>query len=87
MDVIIVTPEPGRHAEIGQQLLALADHPYDVKWVTWPTAGYQIPLSLFEKFEQANGHPAYEEESAPEPKKRGRPKKAVASTDEPEKEE
>ena len=39
------------HKEIGQRLLALADHPSQVQWVTWPQAGYSIPLELFVKFD------------------------------------
>lgn len=89
VDVVIITPEPGRHVEIGQRLLALAAHPREVQWVTWPTAGFAVPFDLFLKFE--NGEEEGEPEGEPElkaPKKRGRPRKApVASTDEPEKEE
>lgn len=50
MDVVIITPEPGRHKVVGQQLLALADDPRDVQWVTWPVAGYSIPMDLFSLF-------------------------------------
>lgn len=48
---MIITPEPGKTKEIGQRLLALADNPRDVQWVTWPAAGYSIPLDLFAKFD------------------------------------
>lgn len=51
VDVIIITPEPGMQKEIGQKLLALADHPRDVQWVTYPETGFQIPLTLFAKFD------------------------------------
>lgn len=51
MDVVIITPEPGKAKEIGQRLLALADHPYQVQWVTYPQTGFQIPLELFAKFD------------------------------------
>jgi hypothetical protein len=52
VDVVIITPEPGMHKEIGQRLLALAEHPRDVQWVTWPApGGYSIPLELFVKFD------------------------------------
>lgn len=50
MDVVIITPEPGRHKEIGQRLLELAEHPRDVQWVSWPKAGFSVPLELFEAF-------------------------------------
>lgn len=47
---MIITPEPGRAKEIGQRLLAMAENPRDVQWVTWPKAGYSIPLELFVQF-------------------------------------
>ena len=49
---MIVTPESGNAKEIGQRLLALADHPRDVQWVTWPApGGFSVPLELFAKFD------------------------------------
>lgn len=36
---------------IGQKLLALAESPFDVQWVTWPQAGFSVPLGLFVKFD------------------------------------
>jgi hypothetical protein len=108
---VIITPEPGMHKEIGQKLLSLADNPRDVQWVTWPQAGYSIPLELFVKFDAddmaetlwkmpmeqleklatggiiepgqsyiigENGPPALE---APQPRRRGRPRKEEPSTD------
>lgn len=88
MDVVIITPEPGRHKEIGQQLIGLADHPHDVHWVTWPKAGFSVPLTLWTRFEAATNPPAMEEKEpatqpAAEPKRRGRPPKVKAepSTD------
>ena len=47
---MIITPEPGRAKDIGQKLLAMAEDPRDVQWVTWPQAGFSIPLELFVKF-------------------------------------
>jgi len=46
------------HKEIGQKLLALAASPRDVQWVTWPQAGYSIPLELFVKFDAETDTPA-----------------------------
>lgn len=71
VDVVIITPEPGRQKEIGQKLLALADHPNQVQWVTYPQTGFQIPLELFAKFDTAEGEP----EEAPQPRRRGRPRR------------
>jgi len=89
VDVVIITPEPGRQAEIGQRLLALAEHPSQVRWVTWPRAGYSVPVELFGKFEADSDNAEEPVEQEP-PKKRGRPRKAqqpVERTDDPEKEE
>ena len=49
---MIVTPEKGMQKEVGQLLLALADNPRDVRWVSWPLpGGYEVPLDLFLRFE------------------------------------
>lgn len=52
MDVII-TPEDGKAAEIVRQLLQLADHPSQVRTVSWPSLGFLVPEELFDKFEAA----------------------------------
>lgn len=80
VDVVkmIITPELGRHKEIGRLLLDLAEHPHEVQWVTWPNAGFQVSLELFEKFEAAGQAPAAvdkTEPAVPVAKKRGRPRK------------
>lgn len=52
MDVVIISPEPGKTVEIGKRLLELADSPRDVQWVTWPApGGFSVPLGLFLKFD------------------------------------
>lgn len=48
---MIISPEKGKAKEIGQKLLALADSSYQVQWVTWPKAGFSIPLELFARFD------------------------------------
>lgn len=89
---VIITPEPGRHKDIGQLLLSLADHPSHVQWVTWPTAGYSVPEELYALFEQGLQPQAEQkpdaQESAPQApaKRRGRPRKE-ASTDNTDSEE
>ena len=70
MDVVIVSPEPGKVKEIGQKLLALADSPRDVQWVTWPKAGFSIPLELFAKFDADGEEPEVVEEEAPKRRRR-----------------
>ena len=70
---MIITPEPGMEKEIGQQLLALAKHPRDVQWVTWPApGGYSIPLELFVKFDTIE--PGHIDDAPRAPKRRRRAK-------------
>lgn len=66
--------------EIGQRLLALADSPFDVQWVTWPQAGFSVPLGLFVKFDADGDEPEAAEAQAPK-RRRGRPRKEETSTD------
>jgi hypothetical protein len=82
VDVVIITPEPGRAKEIGQKLLAMAESPRDVQWVTWPSAGYSIPLELFVAFsndgedDPATIEPGHIDADDEAPKRRrGRPRK------------
>lgn len=78
---VIITPEPGRHKEIGQQLLALAGKPGEVRWVTWPKAGFQVSDELFAKFDTEHDDTTElvdggETETVKDtPKRRGRPRK------------
>ncbi len=86
MDVVIISPEPGKAAEIGRQLLELAEHPRDVQWVSWPApGGFSVPLELFRRFDTIEpGHiDAAEEDAEPAqaPRRRGRPRKHEESTD------
>lgn len=79
MDVVIISPEPGRQVEIGKQLLALADNPYQVQWVTYPQAGFQIPLELFVKFDafDGDGQLQVEQEAVALPRRRRRSKEST----------
>jgi hypothetical protein len=71
VDVVIISPEKGKAKEIGQQLLALADSPRDVQWVTWPAAGFAVPLDLFAKFDADGDEPEVEaQEQAPKKRRR-----------------
>jgi len=96
VDVVIIVPEPGKLKEIGQQLLALADSPGDVQWVSWPQAGYRVPAELAGKLKDVRDN--YSADSvdqgdtvAEPPRRRGRPRKTVEApvrdTDDTEKEE
>jgi len=72
MDVVIISPEPGKVKEIGQQLLALAEHPRDVQWVTWPSpGGFSVPLELFVRFD-TDGEDSEAAEAEATPKRRRR---------------
>ena len=73
---MIISPEKGKVKEIGQKLLALADNPRDVQWVTWPAAGFSVPLELFARFDGDSEEPEAQEET---PKKRRR--RSKESTD------
>jgi hypothetical protein len=78
VDVVIISPEPGRQKEIGRQLLELADNPRQVQWVTWPQAGYSVPLELFARFDATFADEESEAEEAAEStprRRRGRPRK------------
>lgn len=81
VDVVIITPEPGRAKEIGQKLLAMAANPRDVQWVTWPQAGFSIPLELFVAFTGEDSPATIEpghidaDEETPAKRRRGRPRK------------
>lgn len=82
MDSVIIIPDKGMAGEIGRQLLALADSPQQVGWVSWPEAGFKVPKSLADKFHLANKVDATLDESNEQPaKRRGRPPKAKPATD------
>jgi len=55
VDLVIIVPEPDRRKEIGQKLLALAENPSQVQWVSWPQAGFKVPAELYRQF---SGEPA-----------------------------
>lgn len=85
VDVVIISPEPGKAKEIGRKLLALADSPNQVHWVTYPETGFQIPLELFAKFDAQDMAKALWEmpieqlEELAEPKRRRRRSKETST--------
>ena len=90
MESVIISPEKEKLKEIGQQLLELADNPSQVQWVTWPKAGYSIPLELFMRFDafDSNGVPVLDEVvQEPEPKRRRRRNKESTDNNDPSEEE
>jgi hypothetical protein len=58
---VIITPEKGLHVEIGRQLLELAEDPRQVRWVSWPQAGYKVPVELAEKLKGVRSLPNTEQ--------------------------
>lgn len=94
MDVII-EPDAGAVKEIGTQLLALAENPSQVQWVTWPRTGYRVPVELADKLKGVRSLPNAEQSAdvAAPPRRRGRPRRTVDAeapvlgTDDNEKEE
>lgn len=83
MDMIIITPEPGRHAEIGQRLLEVLKYmglpAGTLQWVTWPTAGYLVPADIYQAFAEIDVMAdADSVEPVAPPKKRGRPRRPTA---------
>lgn len=47
---MLVYPEEGNFPTIARHLLAVAEHPYEVRSVTHPRAGFEVPEELFERF-------------------------------------
>lgn len=88
---VIINPEPGKAAEIGQQLLELAEHYSDVRWVTWPTAGYLVPEELAVQLKGIRDNDTDETQPQTARRRTGRPRKqaqaTVQDTDDTEKEE
>jgi len=78
---VTVYPEPGMFPAIGRALLAVADHPRDVVYVSSPRAGFIVPEDLFSRFEAAQGTPesgpqhGLQTEEVPRKRRPGRPRK------------
>lgn len=87
---VIIEPDEGMAAKIGRQLLDMADDPFDVRWVSWPQAGFLVPEELAAKLKGARSQPDTEQ-PAQAPRRRGRPRRQaetpVQDTDNNEKEE
>jgi hypothetical protein len=91
--MVIITPDEGNAAEIGKQLLELADSPREVQWVSWPQPGFMVSRELAEKLSKAR--PAQDQEQEEKPRRRGRLRKqesdkqasTVQDTDNSDKEE
>lgn len=99
---VIIEPDNGNAAQIGKQLLELADSPYDVQWVTYPVAGFKVPEELAIRLQGVRSLPNTEQPAEDPvgaltqdtPRRRaGRPRKTtsvdapVLNTDDTEQEE
>lgn len=49
---VTVIPEPGLSKEVAKRLLSVAEHPGQVRTVTYPTFGYEVPGHIFLRFEE-----------------------------------
>lgn len=50
MGTVIIHPEPGYTKAIAQELLELAESPYHVEYVMWPSVGFRVPEYLYDLF-------------------------------------
>lgn len=87
MDVTVtVYPLEGEASRIAKALLAVADHPFDVKVVSHPKFGFIVPEEVFERFQAAPKEDAVQESAevadAPQQKRRGRPRKIAVEPEE-----
>lgn len=84
---VTVIPEEGLSKVVAQRLLAVAEHPGQVRVVTYPQFGYEVPGHVFLRFEE-QGPVSAPEPQAPKTfvdgdtdlgalKRRGRPRKSA----------
>jgi hypothetical protein len=75
----VVIPRRGEATKTAQLLLELADSQWDVKTTTEyggdKGVAFVIPDDLHDRYLEATGHGKDDEEEAPAPKRRGRPRK------------
>ncbi len=86
MDIVTIYPEEGNFPVVARALLAVADHPGQVRYVSHPQAGFQVPAEVFERFESESSEDEGSDDAEPK-KRRGRPRKAAEApkTPDPEK--
>lgn len=85
----MVYPEEGNFAFVAKALLDAAEHPSQVRSVSHPRAGFEVPGDVYERFEAAQGagESSTQQEDSPaetEPRKRrgGRSRKEPLLTPE-----
>lgn len=62
---VTIYPEEGNFSSIAKALLAVADHPNQVRSVSHPKAGFEVPEDLYDRFEAAQS-----QDEAPAPASR-----------------
>lgn len=68
---------------VAKALLAAADDPRQVRYVSSPQAGFEVPQDVFERFEESYSPDGATEAAAePAPKRRGRPRRNQISQEE-----
>lgn len=60
---VTIVPEPGNVKALAKRLLELSEHPSQVRTVTYPSFGYEVPGHVFLRFEESGGL----DDVAPEP--------------------
>lgn len=61
---VTIYPEEGNFPAIAKALLAVADHPSQVRSVSHPRAGFEVPEDVYDRFEAAQHR---DEGQAPDP--------------------
>lgn len=78
---VTVYPEEGNFPTIAKALLDVADHPNQVRTVSHPQAGFEVPEEVFDRFDAAQKSSTQQEASPAQtepPRRRpGRPRKIV----------
>ena len=79
-----VIPEEGELTRIAKELLAVAEHPYEVQAVSHPHRAFRVPEDLFDRFQAAQREDAEESVASdvPQQKRRGRPRKQQVTQEE-----
>lgn len=86
MDVTVtIYPEEGNFPAVAKALLAVADHPSQVRSVSHPRAGFEVPEEVYNRFEAAQNTDAPSAGAETEPVKRrpGRPRKNPTEPENP----
>jgi hypothetical protein len=75
---VTVYPEEGNFPAIARALLEAADHPYQVRSVSHPRAGFEVPEDVYDRFQalmNSTEDPGGAVEDVPRKRRPGRPRK------------